>query len=224
MLACAVEERSRGDGVPAPPPRRRRDRRTPTDGRYFGGGSSSSMASASLKSSINDRSMSVGTWISPGVKSRPLKNLLTRALPGATRRGPRQLFFSNSLARRPPTPKGRNFCLTFNETGAVVSKPGTKGALTTAISSLPSPCEQESRRNRSWSLRMSGRPQVPSRFVGGPLRGPPPPKGWNFFIVVCFVVRGGCGAVSAALGLARRGLPGRREVNCAFASAPLFTV
>ena len=30
---------------------------------------------------------------------------------------------------------------------------------------------------------MSGRPQVPSRFVGGPLRGPPPPRGWNFFIV-----------------------------------------
>jgi len=40
---------------------------------------------------------------------------------------------------------------------------------------------------------MSGRPQVPKRFVGGPLRGPPPPKGWNFFIVV--VVRGGCAGV-----------------------------
>jgi len=71
---------------------------------------------------------------------------------------------------------------------------------------------------------MRGRPQVPSRFVGGPLRGPPPPKGWNFFIVVCFVVRSGRGAVSAAIWLARRGLSGRREVNCAFASAPLFTV
>ena len=23
---------------------------------------------------------------------------------------------------------------------------------------------------------------MPKRFVGGPLRGPPPPKGWNFFI------------------------------------------
>ena len=96
-------------------------------------------------------------------------------MPLSTRRGPRQLFFRSSLARRPPTPRGRNFWRTFSETGAVVSKPGTKGALTTAISSLPSPCEQESRRNRSWSLRMRGRPQVPSLFVGGPLRGPPPP-------------------------------------------------
>jgi len=40
---------------------------------------------------------------------------------------------------------------------------------------------------------MRGRPQVPSRFVGGPLRGPPPPKGWNFFIArslaVCLALR-----------------------------------
>jgi len=49
---------------------------------------------------------------------------------------------------------------------------------------------------------MRGRPQVPSLFVGGPLRGPPPPKGWNFFIVV--VVRGGCAGVLALL-LGRRG-------------------
>jgi len=62
------------------------------------------------------------------------------------------------------------------------------------MSSLPSPWLQESLLKRSWSLKMSGRPQVPSRFVGGPLRGPPPPKGWNFFIVV--VVRGGCAGVS----------------------------
>ena len=61
-------QRRRRHGVDdAPPPRHRRDGRrerelrTPTDGRYFGGGSSSSMASASLKSSINDKSMSVGT-------------------------------------------------------------------------------------------------------------------------------------------------------------------
>ena len=58
VLACAVEERSRGVDATAP---RERDQRTPTDGRYFGGGSSSSMASASLKSSMSDRSMSVGT-------------------------------------------------------------------------------------------------------------------------------------------------------------------
>ena len=50
------------------------------------------------------------------------------------------------------------------------------------MSSLPSPWLQESLLNLSWSLKMSGRPQVPKRFVGGPLRGPPPPKGWNFFI------------------------------------------
>ena len=24
---------------------------------------------------------------------------------------------------------------------------------------------------------------MPNLFVGGPLRGPPPPKGWNFFIL-----------------------------------------
>jgi hypothetical protein len=184
--------------------------RTPTDGRYFGGGSSSSIASASDKSSMRLKSMSVGTWISPGVKSRPDKNLETRALPGATRRGPRQLFFSNSLARRPPTPKGRNFWRTFSDTGAVVSSPGTKGARTTAISSLPSPWLQESRLNLSWSLKMSGRPQVPNLFVGGPLRGPPPPRGWNFFI---FCVRGGCAGVLEVLRAWRGGCLGGARCN-----------
>ena len=36
---------------------------------------------------------------------------------------------------------------------------------------------------------MRGRPQVPNLFVGGPLRGPPPPKGWNFFILRSLAVR-----------------------------------
>ena len=56
---------------------------------------------------------------------------------------------------------------------------------------------------------MSGRPQVPNLFVGGPLRGPPPPKGWNFFMTSSCAVAAlafqSCFSGGAGLGRAARG-------------------
>ena len=166
--------------------------------RYLGCGSSSTASASLSRSSINDKSNAVGAWISPGAKSLPLKNLDTKALPGAGRRGPRQLFFNKASALLPPVPSRLNFCLTLSDTALVVSNPGTNGARTTAMS-LPSPCEHESLLKARCCVRTGGRPHVPNLFTGGPLRGPPPPNAWNFFIVYCelsWLPRGWRGSVS----------------------------